>query len=97
MGDESRRDQVAAAHRAGVTIVSGTDGGIGPGKPHGTLPIAVADLVAGGMSAADALATATSVAAAACGLSDRKGHIRPATTPTLSSSTQTHRPTSAHC
>jgi imidazolonepropionase-like amidohydrolase len=40
------------------------------------LPIAVADLVAGGMSAADALATATSVAAAACGLSDRKGHIR---------------------
>lgn len=76
LGDEARREQVAAAHRAGVTIVSGTDGGINPGKPHGILPITVADLVAGGMSPADALATATSVAAAACGLGDRKGHIR---------------------
>jgi imidazolonepropionase-like amidohydrolase len=76
LSEEARREQVAAAHRAGVTIVSGTDGGINPGKPHGLLPIAVADLVAGGMSPADALATATSVAAAACGLGDRKGHIR---------------------
>jgi len=73
---ETRRDQVARAHRAGVTIVSGTDGGINPGKPHGILPTAITDLVSGGMPAADALATATSVAAAACGLNDRKGHIR---------------------
>ena len=49
---------------------------INPGKPHGILPLAVTDLVAGGMSPADALATATSVAATACGLSDHKGHIR---------------------
>jgi imidazolonepropionase-like amidohydrolase len=76
LGDEARREQVARAHGDGVTIVSGTDGGINPGKPHGILPIAVSDLVAGGMSAADALATATSAAAAACGLGDRKGHIR---------------------
>ncbi|WP_239014931.1 amidohydrolase family protein [Streptomyces sp. CdTB01] len=73
---ESRARQVAHAHRAGVTIISGTDGGINPGKPHGILPRAIADLVAGGMAPADALASATSTAADACGLGDRKGHIR---------------------
>ncbi|MEU9395425.1 amidohydrolase family protein [Streptomyces sp. NPDC048324] len=73
---ESRARQVAHAHRAGVTIISGTDGGINPGKPHGILPRAIADLVAGGMAPADALASATSTAADACGLGDRKGHVR---------------------
>ncbi|MFE5022552.1 amidohydrolase family protein [Streptomyces sp. NPDC056656] len=34
------------------------------------------DLVSGGMAAAHALATATSVAARACGLGDRKGRVR---------------------
>ncbi|MEU0030875.1 amidohydrolase family protein [Streptomyces sp. NPDC006335] len=73
---KTRAEQVAQAHRQGVTIISGTDGGINPGKAHGILPLAIADLVTGGMSPADALATATSVAAEACGLGDRKGHIR---------------------
>jgi imidazolonepropionase-like amidohydrolase len=76
LGDEARSTQVADMHAAGVAIVSGTDGGISPGKAHGILPFAIEALVDGGVAPADALATATSLAAAACGLSDRKGHIR---------------------
>ena len=73
---EARAEQMVHAHRAGVTIISGTDGGINPGKAHGILPSAVIALVSGGMSTADALATATSLAADACGLGDHKGRIR---------------------
>ena len=73
---DARAEQMVHAHRAGVTIISGTDGGINPGKAHGILPSAVIALVSGGMSPADALATATSLAADACGLGDHKGHIR---------------------
>jgi imidazolonepropionase-like amidohydrolase len=69
--------QVLALHRAGVAVISGSDGGISPGKPHGLLPKAISELVGAGMPAADALATATSAAAAACGVGDRKGLIRP--------------------
>jgi hypothetical protein len=36
------------AHRACVTIVSGTDGVINPGTAHGILPSAVIALVSGG-------------------------------------------------
>ncbi|MFA3835016.1 metal-dependent hydrolase family protein [Streptomyces aureus] len=75
-GYDALRRRIVRAHLAGVTIVSGTDGGISPGTPHGSLPRAVMDLVSGGMAAADALATATSVAARACGLGDRKGRVR---------------------
>jgi imidazolonepropionase-like amidohydrolase len=73
---EARARQMVHAHRAGVRIISGTDGGINPGKAHGILPSAVIALVSGGMTPADALATTTSLAADACGLGDRKGHIR---------------------
>lgn len=52
------------------------DAGISSGKPHGILALAIADLVAGGIPAASALATATSMAADACGLGDRKGSLR---------------------
>ena len=76
MDVDARAEQMVNAHRAGVTIVSGTDGGINPGKAHGILPSAVIALVSGGMSPADALATATSLAADACGLGDHKGRIR---------------------
>ena len=75
-GFDARAEQMVHAHRAGVTIISGTDGGINPGKPHGILPSAVIALVSGGMSPPDALATATSLAADACGLGDHKGRIR---------------------
>ncbi len=72
---ESRFRQVAALHRAGVPIVSGSDDGIHPGKPHGVLPYAVAELVTAGVDPAAALATATSVAAQTCGLADRVGRL----------------------
>ncbi|MFE2866056.1 amidohydrolase family protein [Embleya sp. NPDC059259] len=73
---EVRFGHVARAHRAGVRIVSGADSGISSGKPHGNLPTAIADLVAGGVAAAEAIASATSVAADATGLGDRKGRLR---------------------
>jgi imidazolonepropionase-like amidohydrolase len=55
--------------------VSGSDGGITVGKPHGILPESVIGLVDGGVSPAEALGTATSLAAVACGLAHRKGHV----------------------
>ncbi len=73
---ESRNQRIAALRDAGVRLVSGTDGGINPGKPHGLLAQAIAQLVLGGMAPADALASATSVAAEACGIGHRKGSIR---------------------
>jgi len=75
--EETRYQKIAALHDAGVRLVSGTDGGINPGKPHGVLAQAIAQLVVGGMTPADALASATSVAAEVCGLGHRKGTIRP--------------------
>ena len=73
---EARQAHAARMHRAGVRLVSGSDGGIGPRKPHSVLPEAVADLVAGGVPAADALATATWCAAQSCGLGKHKGRLR---------------------
>jgi imidazolonepropionase-like amidohydrolase len=70
-----RNQTMAGLHSAGVRIVSGSDGGITAGKPHGIMPEAVIGLVDGGVSLAEALATATSRAAAACGLADRKGRV----------------------
>ncbi len=73
---EARQAHAARMHGAGVRLVSGSDGGISPRKPHGVLPEAVADLVAGGVSAADALAAATWCAAQSCGLGKHKGRLR---------------------
>jgi imidazolonepropionase-like amidohydrolase len=70
-----RNQTVAGLHGAGVRIVSGSDGGITVGKPHGILPESVIGLVDGGVSPAEALGTATSLAAVACGLAHRKGHV----------------------
>jgi imidazolonepropionase-like amidohydrolase len=57
-------------------IVVGTDGGVGPLKPHHVLPYAVAhDLGRIGLGPAEALATVTSGAADALGLTRRKGRI----------------------
>jgi imidazolonepropionase-like amidohydrolase len=73
---ESRQQHAGAMYRAGVRLAAGTDGGISPPKPHGILPEAVADLVAGGIPTEHALASATSVAAEGAGLGDRKGRLR---------------------
>ncbi|MEU4393772.1 amidohydrolase family protein [Kribbella sp. NPDC023855] len=58
----------------GVRIVAGSDGGIGPAKPHGLLPATLAEYVTSGIPAVAALTAATSTAADVLGL--RKGRIR---------------------
>jgi imidazolonepropionase-like amidohydrolase len=68
---------VAGLHSAGVRLVSGVDAGIAPAKAHGILPIAVDELVEAGLSVADAVATATSLAAEACGLVGTTGTLAP--------------------
>jgi imidazolonepropionase-like amidohydrolase len=76
-GRQGRIRLVAELYRGGVTLVSGTDAGIGPPKPHGVLPRAVAALLESDVPGADALASATKVAAQACGIADRKGRLHP--------------------
>jgi imidazolonepropionase-like amidohydrolase len=73
----ARTRVIAALHRHGVTLVSGTDAGVAPPKPHGILPRAVAALLDSGVPVTEALASATGVAAGHCGLADRKGRLRP--------------------
>jgi imidazolonepropionase-like amidohydrolase len=68
--DASRR-----LHELGATMVVGSDAGIAPFKPHDVLPYGVVQLTDLGFSPLDALASATSVAARACGVEDRKGRI----------------------
>ncbi|WP_426506322.1 amidohydrolase family protein [Dactylosporangium sp. McL0621] len=71
---------VAAATRmaaAGARIVVGTDAGIAPIKPHDVLRDAPVHLQQLGFGPADALHAITARAAAAIGLGDRKGHLRP--------------------
>jgi imidazolonepropionase-like amidohydrolase len=67
----------AGLHAAGVRIVAGSDGGLGPAKPHGLLPRTLDEYVRSGIPAPAALAAATSAAADACRLTGRKGRIRP--------------------
>ncbi|GIH99530.1 amidohydrolase family protein [Planobispora takensis] len=64
-------------HRAGASMVTGTDGGIAPFKPHDVLRWALAQLAGVGMTPAEALRAATSRAALACGLGHRKGRLAP--------------------
>ena len=73
---EDHLPHVADLHRAGVTLLAGTDAGIGPPKPHGQVAYAVADLTGPcGVPLADALTAATARAARACGLGDRTGRL----------------------
>src|SRR4029079_772377 len=65
----------AALHRAGARIVCGTDAGIGPNKPHDVLRYGVSGFAEIGMTNAEALRANTSLAAAVCGVDDRKGTI----------------------
>ncbi|MGW7685620.1 amidohydrolase family protein [Kribbella sp. NPDC054772] len=66
---------VRRLYDGGVRIVAGSDGGIGPAKPHGLLPATLAEYVEAGIPAAAALIAATSTAADVLGLP--KGRIRP--------------------
>lgn len=73
---QTRCEQFARMHAAGVTVVSGGDAGISSAKPHGILPGAIADLVDGGMPVPDALTSATARAADAAGVGDHTGRLR---------------------
>jgi imidazolonepropionase-like amidohydrolase len=76
MSFEGRQKLYAAVLAAGAQVISGDDAGISQGKRHGFFPEAVLDLVAGGAPVTDALTSATSSAARACGVGDRKGRLR---------------------
>ncbi|MBM7791314.1 amidohydrolase family protein [Tenggerimyces flavus] len=73
---ELRQRLMARMHEAGVRLIAGSDTGISPGKPHGLVAHAIGDYVAGGIPTEAALASATSVAAEACGLGAYKGRLR---------------------
>jgi imidazolonepropionase-like amidohydrolase len=66
---------LAEMHAAGVRLVASTDAGISPLKPHDVLPHGIVFLTRAGLSNAEALTAATSVAAEACGVADRVGTI----------------------
>ena len=68
---------LAYFHAQGGTIVTGTDAGIGPGKPHDVLPHALAMLTGVGFTFEEALASMTSTAARVIGLGERKGRVAP--------------------
>jgi imidazolonepropionase-like amidohydrolase len=65
------RDNWARLHRDGVRIIPGTDAGLAPLKPHDVLLYGIAELTALGMTNLEALRAATSVAAGACGLTEK--------------------------
>ena len=73
---EPRTRFISGVH--GVTLVTGLDAGATPAKRHGHVWRAVNESVLrGGYPVAEALATATSVAADACGLAEVTGRLGP--------------------
>ena len=72
---EQRCANFARMHREGVRLVCGSDAGVIPRKPHGVLPWGIVHLGSIGLTNVEALASATTVAAEACGVADRKGRI----------------------
>ena len=64
-------------HRGGVRLVCCSDAGVIRRKPHGVLPWGIIHLASIGLTNVEALASATTVAAEACGVADRKGRISP--------------------
>jgi imidazolonepropionase-like amidohydrolase len=72
----SFRPILAEMHRRGIRLIASTDAGISPARPHDGLPGAVDYLATDIMRPVDALRSATSVSAQACGLGGRKGVIR---------------------
>jgi imidazolonepropionase-like amidohydrolase len=77
IGEAALQQAVRRLHNGGVRLVAGSDGGIGPAKPHGLLPATLAEYVESGLSVVAALTAATSTAADVLGLGSRKGRIEP--------------------
>ena len=72
------RANCAVLVRAGARMVCSSDGGVGPNKPHDVLPYGISGFLPGiGMTNAQALAAATSVAAEVCGIADVAGTLEP--------------------
>ncbi|MFD0885169.1 amidohydrolase family protein, partial [Streptosporangium algeriense] len=67
----------AYMRRHGVRVVCCTDAGINPHKPHDVLPSDLVYFAAQVATNAEALASATSLAAESCGLGHRKGRVAP--------------------
>jgi imidazolonepropionase-like amidohydrolase len=72
----ARQAVVGRLRGHGVRVISGMDSGAAPTKRHGRMDLVLHDLVAAGYPMAEALATATSLAADACGLADVTGSLR---------------------
>jgi imidazolonepropionase-like amidohydrolase len=72
----ARGAQACQIRDAGIRIVSGSDAGIGPAKTHGNVWRSVLALADAGFPAAEAVATATSTSADACGLTAVTGRLR---------------------
>lgn len=70
-----RPKQAMQLRAHGVRLVSGVDAGVAPPKAHGNQWRAVNDLVRAGFPVDEALATGTSFAAEACGLSGVTGRL----------------------
>jgi imidazolonepropionase-like amidohydrolase len=66
---------VERMHHAGVCLVAGTDAGVSAMKPHDGLACGVRALASAGLSNVEALRSATSRAAVACDVADRKGTL----------------------
>ncbi|WP_410789446.1 amidohydrolase family protein [Kribbella sp. C-35] len=75
ISEAALQQAVRRLYDGGVRIVAGSDGGIGPAKPHGLLPATLAEYVEAGIPATAALVAGTSSAADA--LRVDKGRIRP--------------------
>ena len=74
---DAERAELARRIRArGIRLVTGTDAGASPPKRHGGTALAVQTLVAAGYPVAEAVATATSVAADFVGLAGVIGAVR---------------------
>ena len=69
----ARLEVAGRMRRHGVRVITGVDDGAIATKPHGSIALPVIDLVFAGYPMAEALATATSLAAEACGLAEVTG------------------------
>ena len=72
---EQRSANFARMHHEGVRLVCCSDAGAGPRKPHGVLPRGIIHFGSIGLTNAEALASATTVAAQACGIAESTGRI----------------------
>jgi imidazolonepropionase-like amidohydrolase len=73
---DRHRESFRLALRAGVVVAAGTDAGT-PLNPHGSIVPELTLMIAAGMTPLEAIAAATSVAAAVTGLEDETGRIAP--------------------